>query len=538
MAKALPLTAESIDRPAPGSDLHGILDFWNQATPDAEALTEGDRRWTWSGLADRVARLAAALAGDGLRPGHHFATLNKNAAATVEATFAAARDGHAHVIVNWRLSPREIEYVLADAQARILFVGAEFLPQVEQIRARLPHLAKIVVVGGDADEYEGYLASATPTPRNHRPEPDDCVLLLYTSGTTGFPKGAMLTHRSLGAHCVSAVEAFGFSHDSVNMVAMPLFHVGGISWALLGLYLGARTVIVRDVVPAAILEQIQRDKVTHAFFVPTVYEYFLATPELDRADLSSLRCLGYGGSPMPLPLLRRCLERFTQDFYQVYGMTEASGVFSVLGPEAHRDPDRTVLLTSAGRPVSGVQVRVASPLTGEEVPNGRTGEFWIRSEQVMAGYWDKPEATAESLRDGWFRTGDAGCKDEDGFLFVRDRLKDMIISGGENVYPAEVERVIAEHPSVTEACVIGVPDPTYVEAVKAIVTVAPDAVVDAAELIAFCRERLAAYKCPKSVEIVQELPRTVTGKVLKRKLRETYAKSTDTSPFTGEGSTR
>ncbi|MEU2916374.1 long-chain-fatty-acid--CoA ligase [Streptomyces massasporeus] len=529
MAKAVPLAAESIDRPVPGSDLHGILDFWSEAAPDAEALAEGDRRWTWSGLEDRVARLAAALAGDGMRPGHHFATLDKNAAATVEATFAAARDGHAHVIVNWRLSPREIEYVLADAQARILFVGAEFLPQVEQIRDRLPHLAKIVVVGGDADEYEDYLASAAPVPRSHRPEPDDCVLLLYTSGTTGFPKGAMLTHRSLGAHCVAAAEALGFSHDSVNMVAMPLFHVGGISWALISLWVRARTLIVRDVVPAAVLEQIQRQKVTHAFFVPTVYEYFLATPELDRANLSSLRCLGYGGSSMPLSLMRRCLERFTSDFYQVYGMTEASGVFSVLGPEAHRDPDRIHLLTSAGRPLSGVQVRVASPVTGEEVPRGRSGEFWIRSEQVMAGYWDKPEATAESFRDGWFRTGDAGFVDDDGFLFVRDRLKDMIISGGENIYPAEVERVIAEHPSVAEACVIGVPDPTYVEAVKAVVTVAPDAVVDAAELIAFCRERLAAYKCPKSVEVVQELPRTVTGKVLKRELRKAYSNNPDIS---------
>ncbi|MEW2395647.1 long-chain-fatty-acid--CoA ligase [Streptomyces sp. NPDC046862] len=529
MATATPHTAENGGCPEPGSDLHSILDFWNAATPDAEALAESDRRWTWSGLADRVALLAAALAADGLRPGLHFATLNKNSSATIEATLAAARDGYAHVIVNWRLSPDEVEYVLADAQAQILVVGAEFLPQVEEIRERLPHLRKVIVVGGDTDEYENYLTSATPVPRSHRPEPDDCVLLLYTSGTTGFPKGAMLTHRSLGAHCASAAEAFGFSHDSVNMVAMPLFHVGGISWALIGLWTGARTVLVRDVVPTAVLEQIRRERVTHAFFVPTVYEYFLATPELDKADLSSLRCLGYGGSPMPLPLMRRCLERFTQDFYQVYGMTEASGVFSVLGPDAHRDPGRAQLLTSAGRPVAGVQVRVASPLTGEEVPRGRTGEFWIRSEQAMAGYWDKPEATAESFSDGWFRTGDAGFMDDDGFLFIRDRVKDMIISGGENIYPAEVERVINQHPSVADVCVIGVPDPTYVEAVKAVVTVASGAVVDAAELIAFCRARLAAYKCPKTVEIVQELPRTATGKVLKRELRKTYSNNTDNS---------
>ncbi|MFI6937356.1 long-chain-fatty-acid--CoA ligase [Streptomyces sp. NPDC050287] len=522
MANTAPSAPAATDRPLPTSDLYTIVDFWQERTPDAEALAEDDRRWTWSEATDRTARLAAALAAEGLRPGQRFASLNNNSAATIEATLTAARDGYAHVIVNWRLAPPEIEFILADAQARILLVGAEFAPQIEQIRSRLPELTKVIVVGGDADEYEDLLASAHPALRTHRPEPDDCVLQLYTSGTTGFPKGAMLTHRSLGAHCVAAAEAFRFTHDTVNMVAMPLFHVGGSSWALLSLYVGARTLVVRQVLPAAVLEQIGREKVTHAFFVPTVYEYFLATPELDKADLSSLRCLGYGGSPMPLPLMRRCLDRFGHDFYQVYGMTEASGVFSVLGPDAHRDPDRTHLLTSAGRPVSGVQIRVRHPLTGQEVPTGATGEFWIKSDQVMAGYWRNPDATAESFRDGWFRTGDAGYQDEAGFLFIRDRVKDLIISGGENVYPVEVERVLAQHPSLAEVCVIGVPDPTYGEAVKAIVVAAADAVIDETELIAYCREHLAGYKCPKSVDIIHELPRTASGKVLKRELRKQY----------------
>jgi acyl-CoA synthetase (AMP-forming)/AMP-acid ligase II len=528
VANTAPSSPAATDRPTPTGDLHSIVDFWQGRTPDAEALAEGDRRWTWSELTDRIARLAAALAAEGLRPGERFASLNKNSAATMEATFAAARDGYAHVVVNWRLAPREVEYILADAQARVLFVGAEFAPQIEEIRSRLPELTKVIVVGADpatdgyADEYEEFLASARPAARTHRPDPDDCVLQLYTSGTTGFPKGAMLTHRSLGAHCVATAEEFRFTHDSVTMVAMPLFHVGGSSWALISLYVGARTVVVRQVVPGAMLEQIGREKVTHAFLVPTVYEYFLAAPELDKADLSSLRCLGYGGAPMPLPLMRRCLERLEHDFYQVYGMTEASGVFSVLGPDEHRDHDRTHLLTSAGKPVPGVEVRVAHPLTGQEVPAGQTGEFWIKSDQVMAGYWRNPDATAESFRDGWFRTGDAGYQDEAGFLFIRDRVKDMIISGGENVYPVEVERVLGQHPALAEVCVIGVPDPTYGEAVKAIVVTEADAAVDEPELIAYCRERLAAYKCPKSVDVIQELPRTAVGKILKRELRERY----------------
>ncbi|WP_078589085.1 MULTISPECIES: long-chain-fatty-acid--CoA ligase [Streptomyces] len=518
---ALPTRAHA-ELPHPKGDLYSVIEFWNEVAPKDEALVEDDRRWTWSDLADRVSRLAAALAEDGMRSGDRFASLDKNSTTTVEATLAAARNGYAHVIVNWRLAPDELAYILADAQAGVLFVGAEFVPQLEEIRSRLPELTKVVVVGGDADEYEHYLASAQPVQRTHQPAPDDCVLQLYTSGTTGFPKGAMLTHRSLEAHCITAVEAFHLTRDSVNMVAMPLCHVGGSSWSLLSIYTGARTVIVRAVVPADVLEQIGRERVTHAFFVPTIFEYLLAAPELDSADLSSLRCLVYGGAPMPPPLMRRCLDRFRQDFYQAYGMTEASGAVCVLEPAAHRDPDRTHLLASAGRPVKGVQVKVVNPVTEQEVRTGQTGEFWIRSDQVMVGYWRKPDADGDSFHDGWLHTGDAGYQDEAGYLFVRGRVKEMIISGGENIYPVEVERVLAQHPAVAEACVIGVPDPTYGEAVKAVVTTAPDAVLDEGKLIAFCREHLAAYKCPKSVDVVRELPRTATGKVLKRELRRPY----------------
>src|SRR5436305_1820703 len=314
----------------------------------------------------------------------------------------------------------------------------------------------------------------------------------------------------------------GFDRASVNLVAMPLFHVGGTSWALQSMYVGGRTLVVREVAPAVILEQIREQGVTHAFFVPTVYEFFLSLPGIEDADLSSVRCLGYGGSPMPGPLMRRCLDTFANDFYQVYGATEASGVFCVLRPEDHCDATHPERLASAGRPVSGVQLRVVDPDTGRDVEQGQTGEFWIKSAQTAIGYWNRPEDTAKAFEDGWYRTGDAGYVDAGGYVFVTDRTKDMVVTGGENVYPAEVERVLIEHPAIADASVIGVPDDVYGEAVKAVVIPEPGAAVDPAELIAFCRRHLAGYKCPKSVDVVDALPRNATGKVLKRDLRARY----------------
>ncbi len=514
---------DSLARPDVAGDIGAILRHWVAATPEREALRVGEVAWTWRALADRVNRLGRALREDGVLPGGRIALLDKNGNAHIEATLAAAAFGFANTIVNWRLASDELRYVLNDCGASVLLVGAEFAPLSDQIRDQLTDLRLVIVLGGEDDGYESYLAAA---PADDEPayiaQSDDCFVQLYTSGTTGFPKGAMLTHRSLGAHTLAASAVFGFDLDSVNMVAMPLFHVGGTSWALQSLYVGARTVIVREVVPADILEQIQRLRVTHGFFVPTVYEFFLALPNLADYDLSSVKCLGYGGSPMPAPLMRRCLEVFDKDFYQVYGATEASGVFCVLRPEDHRDASHPERLASAGRPISGVELRVVDPASDKDVPVGEPGEFWIRSAQTMIGYWNRPEDTATAFVDGWYRTGDAGFVDADGYVFISDRVKDMIVSGGENIYPAEVERVVEDYPGVAEACVIGIPDPVYGEAVKAVVVAKPGATVDGDALIAFTRKRLARYKCPRSVDLVEALPRNATGKVLKRDLRAPY----------------
>jgi acyl-CoA synthetase (AMP-forming)/AMP-acid ligase II len=500
-----------------------FLDRWVSEMPTATAVSYGARSWTWAQWRERVLRNAAAQRAAGVRAGERIAFLDKNHPICLETTLACALSGTANAVINYRLSASEIAYIINDSGARVLMVGAEFLDVVTSVRDQLESVETVLLIGGDKDQYESWLAAATPTEPDSRPGPDDCFLQLYTSGTTGHPKGAMLTHRSLHAHNRGAVQGFGFSAEMVNMVAMPLFHVGGTSWALGGMSVGAHTVVVREVNAAAVLDEIVDRKVTHAFFVPQVYGFFLDLPGVATGDYSALKCLGYGGSPMPMPLLRRCLEMWSVDFYQVYGMTEMSGVFSVLGPADHRDAAHPERLVSAGHPLPDVRVEVVNPATGDELPVGEVGEFWVQSQQHMLGYWNNPLASAEALPgDDWLRSGDGGRVDADGYLFIEDRVKDVIISGGENIYPAEVERVLAEHPAVADVAAIGIPDAKWGEQVKAVAVLTGDSSVTAAELIAYARTQLAGYKCPKSVDFVEALPRNATGKILKRELRRKY----------------
>ncbi|MHA4852859.1 long-chain-fatty-acid--CoA ligase [Rhodococcus sp. MSC1_016] len=504
------------------SPIHHVFDpitYWVSQDPTRVALRFGDESWTWQQLSDRVRRNAAAQSALGLAPGDRVAFLDKNHPASIETTLACALAGTANAVLNYRLAPSELTYVINDSQAELLILGAEFVDVVETIKPNLDHVRTIIVLGGEADEYEAWLDKAPPRHIAHSAHPEDCFLQLYTSGTTGYPKGAMLTHRSVGAHSIAASAAFGFARDSVNMVAMPLFHVGGTSWALAAMAQGAETVLVREVVPPMVLDQITRHSVTHAFFVPAVIRFFLQVPGVSARDFPSLRCLGYGGSPMPEPLLREAMSTFDVDFYQVYGMTEASGVFCVLGPQAHRDPARPERLRSAGQPIEGAEVRVVDPVSGDEVPAGEVGEFQIRGPQVMAGYWQREADTTASFDGEWFKTGDAGRRDSDGFYYVEDRVKDVIISGGENIYPAEVERVVSEFPDVAEVAVFGVPDDKWGEVVHAVVVANSGADIDENKLLDFCAAHLAGYKRPRTIDIVPSLPRNATGKILKRELR-------------------
>jgi acyl-CoA synthetase (AMP-forming)/AMP-acid ligase II len=486
--------------------------------PDRVALAFADGTWTWIQLRDRVLRLAAALHAEGIGEGSRVAFLDKNHPACLETTFAASLLGAAHAVVNFRLSPTELTYVINDSTAAVLIVGHEFAHAVASIRSEIPAVRRIIVLGGPEDEYEALISGATPLDQRHEATPDDCFLQLYTSGTTGFPKGAMLTQRSLAAHNEALLPAYGMDESTINLVAMPLFHVGGTSWSLGSMYAGGLTIIAREVVPADILKVISQEKVSHTFLVPAVIQMLLAEEDVVEAT-ASLKVIGYGGSPMPAPLMERTLGTLSTPMYSVYGMTEMSGVFCVLGPDDHRDPALRHRHASAGRPLAGTAVRVVDPQTGIDVPPGTVGEFWVRSDQAMAGYWNNPEASSDAFVDGWLRTGDAGRIDEDGYLYLEDRVKDMVISGGENVYPAEVERVLVEHPDVAEVAVIGVPHSKWGETVHAVVVPAYGAEEDAAALIAYTREHLAHYKCPTGVTFLSELPRNPTGKILKRELR-------------------
>jgi long-chain acyl-CoA synthetase len=375
-----------------------------------------------------------------------------------------------------------------------------------------------------AVSFEEWVEGCPTDDPGHVGQPDEVSMQLYTSGTTGLPKGVMLTNANLSTAISEAGDTFRIADDTVSLVAMPLFHIGGSGWALCAMSRGGRSVILRDVDPGLLLSLIEREGITEMFVVPAVLMLLLATPAMRSTDFSSLRLIFYGASPISEDVLVRCMAAFGCGFCQVYGMTETTGAITALRPEDH-DPDgpRRGLLRSAGRAHPSVQLRVVDPDSGRDAELGQVGEVWTRSPYNMAGYWNKVEETAAALNEeGWLHTGDAGYFDAEGYLYLHDRMKDMIVSGGENIYPAEVENILLSHASVADAAVIGVPDDTWGETVKAMVVLAPDATLDAQGIIDHCRQHLAHYKCPTSVEAIEALPRNPSGKILKRELRAPY----------------
>lgn len=491
--------------------------------PDGRCWTYRERTWTWAQAWDDVRRFAGALKAEGIGRGDRIAFLDKNNPAILTATQASCLLGCAHAIVNWRLAGDELDYVINDAGARILFVGHELVPTIELIRDRLVSVERVVVVGGEHDELEGFLAGAAPVDRQPDVEPTDVCLVMYSSGTTGRPKGVMLTQHNLVQHTRNAMGAVEYGPDDTLLVAMPMFHVGGSSNALFGPATGTHGYIIRDVDPTQLTGAMAAG-VTHAFLVPAVVAGLLQAGPQAMQLFSRLKVFSYGAAPMPFPVLREALEHWpTTQFMQVYGMTEMCGVVTILDDAAHRDEAHPERLLSAGQPIPGVELRVVDVTTLRDAEPGQAGELWWRTEQSTVGYLGRPDATAELLAEGgWLRSGDIGRVDEDGFVFIEDRVKDLIITGGENVYSPEVERVLAEHPSVLETAVIGVPDDTWGESVKAVVAFRPEHQVDPQELIDYARERLAHYKAPKSVDVVEALPRNPSGKILKRDLRKGY----------------
>ncbi len=496
------------------------------ARPSERALQCGAESRSFAELYERARAVAGALAGSGVRAQDRVAVIERNSIESLEILFGAALGNVVVVNVNWRLAPAEILQILLDAKTDLVMVGTDLFSLVETIEEELGEGTRVVALGEHPrwDAYESWLARHEPEDPGTVSEPGDVAFQLYTSGTTGLPKGAMLTTANLVTAWSHVNDTWAFEPGrSVNLALMPMFHIAGLGWATAGLFFGCRTVVVKDVVPTVILEVISREKVTHTFMVPAVIQFLLMTPGVETADFASLRKLVYGASPISAPVLEKALAVMGCELVQVYGLTETTGAITQLEPEDHDPKRRPGLLRSCGRPYPWVEMRVVDA-DGRDAPTGQVGELWTRSGQNMAGYWNNPEATRAVLdTDGWFRTGDAGYLDEDGFVYLYDRVKDMVVTGGENVYPAEVENALMRHPEVADVAVFGVPDEIWGEAVKAAVVPRDPANPPAADvLIAFTRELLAGYKCPRSIDYATTLPRNASGKLLKRELRAPY----------------
>lgn len=528
----------------PFTTLDQILRHHASHSPDRIAMEAGDQSWTYGALRDEAARVAQALVSDGIEPQDRIAVLDRNVPEFFGLLFGAAMVDAVTLAVNWRLAPREMEYILNDAEARVLCVGEEFVGHLAQMD--LKTVKRIVVNpargSGRSGEDAGAAAAASehvayadwiaeqPAVDPERPcRPDATCFQLYTSGTTGLPKGVELSHENLLCAMENGARAWSIDEDSVSLVAMPLFHIAGSGWAMAGFCQGARNVLVHELDPAEVLRLIERHRVTNALFVPAVLQILSGFPGIDQVDLGSFRSIVYGASPISVEVLVRSMQVFGCDFVQVYGLTETTGAITDLPAEDH-DPGgpRAHLLRAAGRPWGDVRIRIVDAETMKDLPEGAVGEIWCHTRQNMKGYWRNPEATAEAYPEGrdengvgWLRTGDAGYM-RDGHLFIHDRVKDMIVSGAENIYPAEVENVLMAHPGVADVAVIGVPSERWGESVKAIVVDEEGAPASEADLIAWCRERLAHYKCPRSVDRIEALPRNPSGKILKTTLREPY----------------
>ena len=486
---------------------------WSELAGDEIALVSGDRTFTWREWASRIARLAAVLRHDGLHSGDRVAILGQNSHRHMESLYAGMWAGGISVPLNLRLALPELIETARDCEPAILVADAEFQDQAAAVAAAVPSIRAIL----RESDYEARLASASPVADTGRQD-GDVACLVYTGGTTGRPKGVMLSHGNLVANVENAAGVVPFDRNTVHLHCGAMFHLSAL-WRVFALtQCGGRSVVLPRFDASEVLRAIEQHRVTAAAFVPTMIAALMDSPGFRQERLASLRIVTYGASPVSEALLERMMRALPQcGLYQGYGMSETSPAVTFSRPGDHTPGNPR--LRSAGKPLPQVEVRIVDS-EDRAVAMGAVGEIQVRGATVMKGYWRQPELTAQALRGGWMRTGDAGRFDADGYLYIVDRLKDMVVTGGENVYCSEVENAIASHPSVAECAVFGIPDEKWGEAVHAVVVAKPGQALSAADVQDHCRLRIAAYKCPKSVELRAEpLPLSAVNKVLKAPLR-------------------
>ncbi|HEX4409126.1 MAG TPA: long-chain-fatty-acid--CoA ligase [Xanthobacteraceae bacterium] len=490
-----------------------------------------DRRFTHREFAARVYRAANALLARGVRQQERIAILARNGLEVLEVFGAGEVAGFIIVNINNRLTMREIEDICADARPSVMVFEAEFAAAAAALRQKFPDIRQFICIGGrggDPDDYEMILQSAPDTEPPIQASSDDIAHIIYTSGSTGRPKGVMFQHKAMIDGALKITLEGGALEPVRGLIVMPLFHIGARVQSLAFLLLGGMIVIHRAFDPRAVLKTIEQEKITATHLAPAMIQRILEIEDKSAFDARSLHCVRYASAPMPVPLLRRAIEAFGPIFNQIYGMTECLGITTLKSFDHKLEgTEREVRrLSSAGQASLGVDLRIVRD-DGTDAPPGEIGEILIRSDSTMLGYWNNHLATLEAMRDGWLHSQDLGIIDDDGFLFILDRKKDMIVSGGENIYSWEVEEALRHHPAVAEAAVIAVPDTKWGESVKACIVLRTDAKTGADELIEYCRSRIGSYKKPRSVDFMAALPRLFNGKIDKKALRAPYWANSD-----------
>lgn len=496
-----------------------VIAGFSASRPERTALILGTTRVSYGELERQVAAAIQMFDSLGLNAGDRIAYIGVNNAAFIAIMLAAMRAGLVLVPVNWRQTPREISFLLADSEARLVLADGAFLATVAE--ANQAGVPVIRIDGGDRADLPARLAAQPGIAGAIGSDWNAASLMLYTSGTTGNPKGVQISERALALARLLERESGGFDDwgdSEVLLSPLPLFHIGGISWALCGLNRGGTIVFATDMSPASMLDLCLDEGVTRTFMVPQLVRGLIEEMVSRGVCAKTLMGIHYGAAPMDPPLLKRGIEQIGCRFLQYFGMTEMSGTISVLPPQDH-ELSRPQLLASVGRALPGSAIEIRDP-QGRVVPCGVAGEIWAKGPTMMLGYANRPDLTAEAIVDGWYRTGDGGKLDENGFLFLTDRIKDMVVTGGENVYPAEIEAVLREHPAVADCAVYGLPDPIWGEKVCAAIEVRSGQSITGDDVTAFVKSQIAGYKVPKQIVIVEALPRTASGKIQRGKARQ------------------